>query len=122
MKHILNILFILLFSSCVAQVDGQWPDPYENPQIVGGIDSLFQSIEPETQLPKCCENPGKVFIQMTITKTGHLKESQVIRGLCPKADSISLKIVRKLKFLPAKKNGSPYEASFILPISFWLKK
>ena len=118
MKYLI-VIFVLYSLSCKSQDKNLFINPYSEPLLIGGIDSLMIAIKPVTELPSTCLEQGKVYVQFCVSINGNVKGAKIIRGLCCQADSISLEIIRTLKFEPATQNGIPYEVSRIFPITFY---
>ncbi|MEM0938817.1 MAG: hypothetical protein AAF600_20035 [Bacteroidota bacterium] len=120
MNYLIIIICMLLSSCANAQKnDSIFSDPYEKAGLKVGSEK-FQSDTKNIrmQIPKDCNN-GKVFIQLNISKDGEiLHNSQVLKGLCNKLDSIAIVILNEYEFFPAKKNGVLFESAIVLPIYF----
>jgi len=87
-------------------------------QLIGGRDSLYTAIKKETILPDACSEAGKVFVVFEISEIGTTREATIAKGICPEADSIALTIVRRLNYIPAKRDGENIAIRQQVPIYF----
>ncbi|MCD4666003.1 MAG: energy transducer TonB [Bacteroidales bacterium] len=64
---------------------------------------------------------GKVIVKLLISKTGAVKETEVIKSI-PELDNAAIDAVKKLKFKPAKYKGKVVDVWVRLPINFEIEK
>lgn len=66
---------------------------------------------------------GRVMVEFTIDKKGHVKDAKVVRGVDPLLDAEALKVVSASPdWKPAKVKGTRVESFMTLPIEFRLEK
>ncbi len=64
---------------------------------------------------------GTVIVRFVVSKTGDLKDLEVMRGIGGGCDEASLQIVRKMpKWIPGKQRGRNVNVQFNLPFKFQL--
>jgi protein TonB len=123
MKYLLAIMLLINVLGCFAQTSGKVTlvDYESSPQLIGGVDSLYESIEPITSTAMDC-GEGKVYVSFILSEDGEISELEVVKGLCHKADSIAKSIVSELKFTPAKYKGEAMRVKRVFPIPFKIKE
>ena len=66
---------------------------------------------------------GTIMIRYVITKTGNLRDIEVVRSIGGGCDEESLKVVQNMpKWIPGKQRGKNVNVQFNLPIKFKLDK
>jgi TonB family protein len=63
---------------------------------------------------------GRVTLALTIDGTGKVAAIQLLRGLHPLLDAEAISLARKLRFVPAKVNGTPVTLSIRYSVTFVL--
>lgn len=115
MRYLFFIICVLPFS-CTAQENKTYSDPYKKVEIIGGLDSLRNSLKELPSLKECDTQGSKSFIRVLVNELGVVDSLEVIKSSCPEADSIAIRIVRDLKFRAASYNGKPQKSFYIIPI------
>ena len=65
---------------------------------------------------------GTVIVSFTVAQNGAIKDATVTQSLTKKCDAEALRMVKTMpKWIPAKKNGIPIDAKYLLPVKFKLK-
>ena len=116
---IFSMTLCLVFNNCQSQDIKHFS---QDAKLIGGIDSLYKAIKYETTLKGNCKSHGKVYIDYMISESGAVDKVILAKGLCPIADSIALSIVKRLKYIPAQKNGAPIVARKSIPIYFKIEE
>ncbi|QNH62507.1 energy transducer TonB [Hymenobacter sediminicola] len=88
------------------------------PSFPGGQDSLVAYLKRELRYPASTTAEGKVFLGFIITKTGHITQVKVLKGINPTLDAEALRVVRKMPRWVHPPRQRPMEVSFTLPITF----
>lgn len=65
---------------------------------------------------------GKVYVRFTVTKTGDVAQTNILRGVHPLLDQEALRVINLLpKWKPGKQRGKPVDVYYTIPISFGLE-
>ncbi|WP_419701408.1 energy transducer TonB [Mucilaginibacter sp. NFX135] len=118
------ITIVLLISSLLTTLTSvaQMSSKKENspPQFPGGQDSLASFLARNLRYPEReIDVRGKVIIQFTVTKTGEIKQSRIIRKLYESVDAEALRVIKLMpKWIPAYIKGKPVEMIYTMPINF----
>jgi TonB family protein len=92
----------------------------DQPQIVGGMGSLYLNINyPAEARQKGIE--GRLTLEFVVETDGTVSNIQVAKSLHPLCDSAAVKGLRSVEFVPAKYNGKVVPVRMELPIRFQLK-
>jgi TonB family protein len=98
-----------------------WTDP----EFPGGMKEMNTSFVHNMRYPQTAieENiRGKVYLSFVIEADGNLTNLKVLRGVHKELDAEAIRIVSYLSdWQPAKCNGEPVRAKFVLPVSFSLE-
>jgi protein TonB len=74
------------------------------PSLKAGAEALHDHITyPEAAAADGIE--GKVFVQFVVTKDGGVTQAEVKRGPHPALNEEALRVVKSLRFAPARKDG-----------------
>ena len=66
---------------------------------------------------------GTVYVRFCVTKTGKIKNPEILKGIHPDLDSIALDAVRNMPdWVPGKRGGKPVDVNFNLSFKFQLNK
>lgn len=88
------------------------------PSFPGGDDSLKLFIEKNNRIPAGTER-CTVFIQLTISKTGSIVESKIMRGCSDACNAEALRIISIMpQWTPALQRGLPVCVVYIIPFIF----
>jgi len=139
-KHIpfmkIQIAIIFLFfmtSSVIAQNDSIIKNNEEEmeigfifieqmPEFVGGFEALIRYINSNavyTENARIQNITGKVYVSFWVETDGSITEPEILRGLYPDLDSISIDLVKNMpKWIPAKQRGKSIRCQYNLPIKF----
>ncbi|MBC6697427.1 energy transducer TonB [Hymenobacter puniceus] len=88
------------------------------PSFPGGQDSLTAYLKRNLHYPDSTPDEGKVFISFVITKTGHIAQAKVLKGVTPTLDAEALRVVRQMPRWIQPPRQHPIEVSYTLPITF----
>jgi len=98
----------------------------EAAQFPGGPLKLIQFIKDHLQYPKEAIEKniqGKVVVQFVVTKSGKidLNSIKILRSVAPQIDAEAKRIVAQMPdWLPAKNDGKPVNAYYVIPVTFKL--
>ncbi len=62
---------------------------------------------------------GQVVVKILITKTGEIKEMDIVQSI-PALDDAALNALKKMKFKPGKFRGKPADTWIMIPVDFTL--
>ncbi len=118
MKTFLSLFLFsfIILTQCTAQNGSN--KYFQEPSLIGGLDSLYRSMKIENAHINTCGKKGKVFVTYDISVSGKVINALIAKGLCPMADSLALNIVRKLLYKPAIENGNPIKSVKTIFIPF----
>lgn len=88
------------------------------PSFPGGQDSLVAYIKRNLRYPDSTSDEGKVFIGFVITKTGHITQAKVLKGVNSTLDAEALRVVRQMPRWIQPYRQHPIEVSYTIPITF----
>ena len=92
-------------------------DPSEQPDMIGGIGSLYMNIRyPREAVRRGIE--GRVVLHFRITEDGTPTQIQVARSLHPLCDSAAVQGLRAVRFAPAVRDGRRIPVYMKLPVRF----
>lgn len=114
-RKFLPLLILAIFSNCTAQDNTGYT---KDAVLIGGLDSLLRASAIETSKRKECNLFGRVHIDYVVTELGSTSKIKVAKGLCAEADSIAIGIVKRMKYIPASRNGMPIRVGKSMPIYF----
>jgi len=96
------------------------------PQYPGGENELMKYIGEKLRYPQIAiknKIEGRLTIRFVVSKTGDVKDVEVLRSLYPACDEEGMRIVRLMpKWIPGKQDGKDVDVYFTLPILFRLQK
>jgi protein TonB len=87
----------------------------------GGHEGALKFIEQHIRLPLTYPMlEGRVFVNCIIDKTGHIKETKVLKGIHPAYDAEALRLVQLLdgRFEPGRQNGQAVDVYYTFPVTF----
>ncbi len=96
----------------------------EKPVIIGGTvqgekPKIISRIQPEyPEIARRARIEGIVILEAIIEKDGSVSDIKIIRKVSPLLDQAAVRAVKQWKFEPAKINGKPVRAYFILTVIF----
>lgn len=100
--------------------------PDKLPQYPGGTTALLQHVLDNMKYPASAidaEKQGVVTVQFIIDKNGNVKNPEILKGVCPELDKEAIRVVKTINgWEPGTSDGKPVDCSFVLPITFRLKK
>jgi TonB family protein len=92
------------------------------PQFLGGDLALQSYLVSSINYPaKAKDNgiQGKVVVKFTISKTGNVKDVEIIRGIGGGCDQEAIRVVKNMpNWVPGSNNGVPVTITYTLPVSF----
>lgn len=113
----MKAIFVILLTSIATACSSQ-NYPYSQAELIGGYDSLYKKLKTDHARLTSCGTKGRVYVTFEVMGNGTIKNCRVVKGICPKADSIAVNIVRTLAYTPAQKNGVPIESTRTIFIPF----
>jgi TonB family protein len=97
----------------------------EKPRFPGGDFALIQYVAENTAYPEEARIngiEGIVYIRFTVTKTGGIGNTSVMREVDPLLEAEAIRVVQSLpKWEPGKNKGEPVDVWFIIPVKFKLQ-
>jgi len=85
----------------------------------GEMPKIISRIQPEyPEIARKARIEGIVILEAVIEKDGNVGEIQILKSLSPLLDQAAIRAVKQWKFEPAKINGKPVRAYFVLTIIF----
>jgi len=96
------------------------------PQFPGGDDELIRFISDNLHYPAAASElgiEGRVIVRFVVSKTGAVKDVEVIRGLDAACDKEAIRVVKLMpNWIPGRQNGRNVPVYFTLPILYKLQK
>ena len=96
------------------------------PSFRGGPERLAEYLRVNLRYPKeevAAGTEGRVVVRMIISKTGEVREPEIVQSLSPACDAEVIRIVRAMpRWKPGKSGGQPVNVYFTLPVTFRLPK
>ncbi len=120
MRFNIFTVVIFLFISVVAA--GQ---SFIHAKTVSPVQSVKEFIDQSLIYPPDdlkARNEGEVVYDFIVDKSGKTSGFELIKGMSDEADKEALRIIRKILWLPAQKNGNPVESTQQFSISFNIKR
>ena len=100
-------------------------DTYEPPSFPGGSAAMMQFIAQNLRYPKAAQEAGvqgRVMLQFTVGQDGTLSDIKVLRSVSAEIDAEAVRVVRSMpRWTPAKANGKPISARYMVPVAFRLQ-
>lgn len=100
-------------------------DTYEPPSFPGGSAAMMQYIAKNLRYPKAAQEAGvqgRVMLQFTVGQDGTLSDIKVLRSISAEIDAEAVRVVRSMpRWTPAKANGKPISARYMVPVAFRLQ-
>lgn len=95
--------------------------PFEKgPKLIGGLESLYKQIE-YPRKARLAGIEGTVIVQFIVNRQGKVTGAEVIRGIGGGCDNEALRVVKKMKFEPARQRERYVPVKMNIPIKFQLK-
>ena len=94
-------------------------DPIEPAKFKGGNAGLNRFLEKEFKRnPEKADTQGQIVVACIINEKGKISETQISRSLDKELDNEALRVLKKLKFKPAKqgKKAVPSRINIVFPI------
>ena len=135
MKHSISIIIAIALFSFVLPTRAQFfefgyprneqrqapQEPVEAAKFKGGIEGLNRFLEKEfKRVPEKANVEGNIIIACIINEKGKVSEPQVVRSLGTELDNEALRVVKKLKFKPAKQGKKAVKSR--INISFPIRR
>jgi len=106
------------------------PEPYDafevdvQPEYPGGMEALVKHIQTNLNYPREAIEMGimgKVYVRVTVLKTGECTDFKVLRGIQPSCDREAIRVLKSMnKWNPGRLMGEPVDVYFIVPVKFSL--
>lgn len=84
------------------------------------VEVLYKPLPAYTPEARQLHLEGEVLVRVTFGARGDLHVDQVVRGLGHGLDESALRAAQQIRFLPAKRNGEPYDSTALVHIVFAL--
>lgn len=96
----------------------------DDPEFVGGIDSLYRYLAENIHYPEQAKEEGiqgRVYVRFVIEADGSVADVEVLRGIGGGCDEEALRVVKAMpKWKPGTVDGKPVRMQYNLPIVFRL--
>ena len=90
------------------------------PEIVGGIEELYQHLEyPQSAIR--AEIEGRVVIQFVVDQNGNIHNPEILRDIGAGCGEAAIDAVQNVEFTPGKQDGEAVSVIYSLPITFRLE-
>lgn len=94
------------------------------PSFKGGDEALAEYMEENLNYPELAKRQGvegTVILKYTITKTGEIRDIEVVQSVSEEIDKEAIRLVSKMPaWTPAVKSGKVSEIKYQLPVTFQL--
>ncbi|NDV78164.1 energy transducer TonB [Dysgonomonas sp. 511] len=95
------------------------------PQYPGGTQEMYRYIAETLKYPVAEQEmgiQGRVTIRFVVSKTGDIKDIQILKGVSPNCDKEAIRVLKSMpRWIPGKQNGHPVAVYFTIPIVYQLK-
>lgn len=102
--------------------DSIFYEPEVMPRFPEGEEAMMKFISDNLRYPPKASEicfQGRVVVRFLITKTGTIKDAEVIRGIHPIFDKEALRVIKSMPdWIPGRQNGENVDVYFTLPILF----
>ncbi len=109
-----------------SSMDQAKPKADKLPQYPGGESALLEHVLDNIRYPAAAieaEKQGVVIVQFVIDKNGNVTKPEILKGVCPELDKEAIRVVKTTNgWKPGMSDGKAVDCSFVLPITFRLKK
>lgn len=96
-------------------------EPVSDPEYKGGVEKLNQFLLKNFKRPDTEERPtGQIVIACLLNKKGKVSETTIVQGVNKLYDAEAVRVVKKLKFKPAKQGKKTVESRY--DIGFPIRK
>ncbi len=97
----------------------------EMPSFPGGTEAMMQFITSNIVYPEIAKRAGvegRVFVSLTIMKSGEIRNVQVLKGIGAGCDEAAVEVCSKMpRWIPGRQNGNPVNVQLSVPILFKLQ-
>ncbi len=94
----------------------------DQPEYVGGFDSLLTHIQRTLRYPENARKKGiegRVFVSFVVTKEGDVVVPAIAKGVDPEIDKAALEVVSGFpRWIPGRQKGEAVDVKFVIPINF----
>lgn len=95
------------------------------PQFPGGDQEMYRYIGDNLKYPVPDQEAGiqgRVTVRFVVSKTGEIKDVEVLRGISPTCDKEALRVIKNMpRWIPGRQNGNPAQVYFTMPVVFKLR-
>jgi hypothetical protein len=123
----MRLALILLCVMCSACAQAQEASSPDSPPTIVGPDELLRldgAVEGWPDLAATVTRSitveGIVWIRVTVSATGELVATEVVRDFAPVITESALRTVHKLEFAPAMEAGEPIEGNLLVRVIYQL--
>lgn len=112
------VLLLVIACPAIAQAPDSTLDVVDvQPVLIGGLEALQRGIVyPEAD--RRAGTQGRVIVRFIVDPAGVPAHVEVVRGVSPGLDSVSVAAVERARFTPGTQDGRPVSVRFTLPVSF----
>jgi periplasmic protein TonB len=105
--------------------DTIWNFAGQLPSLPGNEEALFDYIGRNLRYPDSAKAngvQGKVIVKFCVTRSGNVKNHEVIKSVSPELDAEALRVIKTITtFEPGYKDGKAISVWYEVPISFVLR-
>jgi periplasmic protein TonB len=96
----------------------------QQPEFSGGYDALANFLRSNMKYPSVArrmEIEGTVHVSFVVSKTGHISDIKVLRGIMKECDEEAIRVVQMMPaWKPGMQNGHPVYVRMVMPLKFRL--
>lgn len=96
----------------------------QQPEFSGGYDALASFLRSNMKYPSVArrmEIEGTVHVSFIVSKTGHISDIKVLRGIMKECDEEAIRVVQMMPaWKPGMQNGHPVYVRMVMPLKFRL--
>lgn len=128
LRNIILFTFIFVFSCIKAQdslnlkdtsTNGVYENADQMPEFEGGQEALFKYIYRNLKYPEGEEAQGRVYAKFVVSKTGEVKNIEILKSVSPKCDADAIRILESLpNWTPGIHKGEPVDVYMNLSINY----
>lgn len=92
---------------------------------VGGTEAFYKFLRKNLQYPRKAKNlgiEGRVYVEFVVDEKGVVTQAKTIRGIGYGCDEEAERVIKMIRWNPAKQRARPVKVRMTLPINFQLGK
>jgi TonB family protein len=107
-------------AASVARPGSAQPEASVSTRSAAPVEIQFKPLPEYTEEARRRHVEGEVLLEMLFTASGEARMLRVVRGLGYGLDEAAAAAARQIRFLPARRNGSPVDSRAVVHIQFQL--